>query len=173
VEALVTGVEAEPFVVLIERSIDPAYRLARAILQDETEAEDAVQDACLAAWRQRSSLRDRDRFGAWFDRIVINGCRDRLRSRSRQRVRAIALQQRWQEPIAGPPDAADVDVALDLALDGLDPDHRIVVLLRYWQDLPLEAIAERLGVPLGTVKSRLHYAHHTLKTTLEASHGRV
>jgi RNA polymerase sigma-70 factor (ECF subfamily) len=174
VEAVVAGVDSEPVSVLIERSVDHAFRLARAILLDEMEAEDAVQDACLTAWRRRASLRDRERFAPWFERILINGCRDRLRSRSRRRVRALALQESWHEPTEGPPrlpGTGDDDPALDLALDDLDPDHRIVVLLRYWQDLPLDAIADRLDVPVGTVKSRLHYAHRSLKASLEASHG--
>ena len=170
-EAVVVGAQADPFGTLVERSLSSSYRLARAILLDDTEAEDAVQDACLVAWRQRSSLRDLDRVGPWFDRILINGCRDRLRSRRRQRVRALALQGAWREPVEGPPGVGELDAVLDAALDALDPDHRIVVLLRYWQDLPLDAIAERLGVPLGTIKSRLHSAHRTLQSSLEASHG--
>ena len=79
----------------IEGQVDRGYRLARAILTDEREAEDAVQDACLTAWQKGGSLRDQDRFDAWFERVLINGCRDRLRRRQRQRVRAIALQSAW------------------------------------------------------------------------------
>lgn len=156
----------------IEQSIDRGYRLARAILADDREAEDALQDACLTAWRRADSLRDPDRFQPWFDRILINGCRDRLRGRQRQRVRTIALQTAWRaggEGLAADP--ASRDVELDDAFDRLDPDHRIVVLLRYWQDLTVEDIAERLGLPSGTVKSRLHYALKTMRTTLEAPRG--
>jgi RNA polymerase sigma-70 factor, ECF subfamily len=171
VEAIAVIGEQDIVVNLVRQHLTVAYRLARAILLDDHEAEDAVQDACLIAWRRRSTLRDPDRFGAWFDRILINGCRDRLRSRQRQRVRAIALQAGWHER-TDPAPAAD-DLGLDEALDRLDPDHRIVVLLRYWQDLSLESIADRLGVPLGTVKSRLHYALRTLRTRLEATDGRA
>ena len=153
----------------IEQNLLAAYRLARAILLDDAEAEDAVQDACLAAWRHRSSLRDPDRFRAWFDRILINGCRDRLRRRRRQQVRAIALETA-SASLPDPPTQGDGH--LDAALDGLDLDHRLVILLRYWQDLPLEAIAERLGIPVGTVKSRLHYALRAMRTRMEAADGR-
>ncbi len=158
----------------IEQSLDRGYRLARAILADEREAEDALQDACMTAWRRGDSLRDPDRFQAWFERILINGCRDRLRGRQRQRVRSIALQAAWLAEGEGmAPDPAGRDGVLDDAFDRLDPDHRIVVLLRFWQDLTVEDIAERLGLPAGTVKSRLHYALRTLRTSLEASHGRA
>jgi RNA polymerase sigma factor (sigma-70 family) len=170
VETVAARDAADDFVGLIERRIDPAYRLARAILADEAEAEDAVQDACIAAWRRRRSLRERTSFDPWFDRIVINGCRDRLRVRQRQRVRAIALV----EQVRLQPEAvfADRDDGLDEAFDGLDRDHRVVVLLRFWLDLPLADIAERLDIPLGTVKSRLHHALRAIRARLEATDGR-
>ncbi len=160
----------------IELELDQSFSLARAILGDEGEAEDAVQDACLAAWQRATSLRDPDRFGAWFGRILVNGCRDRLRRRQRQQVRAIALQAEWAGEAGGPDPAAWMAGSnrdLDAAFDRLDADHRIVVLLRFWQDLGLDEIADRLGLPLGTVKSRLHYALRTLRMDLEATDGRV
>ena len=165
----VAGRDGDDFEARLAQHVRVAYRLARAILLDDAEAEDAVQDACLAAWRRRSSLRDSAAFTTWFDRILINACRDRLRSRQRRQVRAINLQAAWQEPSESP---ANGDDRLDAALDRLDLDHRLVVLLRYWLDLPLEAIAERLGIPTGTVKSRLHYAMAALRTGMEAGDGR-
>lgn len=161
--------QPDPFVALVEDGLGPGYRLARAILLDDQEAEDAVQDACLAAWRKRNSLRQSERFGAWFDRILINACRDRIRRRRREQRRATALAAAWSDPLGAPaPDSAE----LDEALDALDLDHRLVVLLRYWRDLPLDRIAERLDIPLGTVKSRLHYALRAMREQLEAPHGR-
>lgn len=160
----------------IELELDRSFSLARAILGDEGEAEDAVQDACLTAWQRANSLRDPDRFEAWFGRILVNGCRDRLRRRQRQQVRAIALQAEWRGEAGGPDPAAASHLSerdLDAAFDRLDPDHRTVVLLRFWQDLALDEIADRLDVPLGTVKSRLHYALRLLRTDLEATDGRV
>jgi RNA polymerase sigma-70 factor, ECF subfamily len=67
---------------------------------------------------------------------------------------------------------ADRDDGLDEAFDALDPDHRVVVLLRFWLDLPLGEIADRLGIPLGTVKSRLHHALRAIRARLEATDGR-
>ncbi len=145
-------------------ALDRAYRLAGLLLADAPEAEDAVQDALITAWRSFDSLHDPTRFGAWFDRILVNGCRDRLRRR--KVVRFI--------PIDGGIDASDIDPfkafierdALLAGLGRLTPDERIVVVLRFWADLRLESIAERLGWPLGTVKSRLHRALERLRETL-------
>jgi RNA polymerase sigma-70 factor (ECF subfamily) len=122
------------------------------------------RDAFTAAWRQRASLRDLDKFEAWFSRILINTCRDRLRRRTRARhiVNAAA-----PEPVADPARAAlDRDV-LGRALAALAPDLRIVVVLRYWMDLTVDDIAERLGIPAGTVKSRLHSSMRQLRSAVE------
>jgi len=155
----------EAFATLTRRHVDAAFRLAWAILGSTGDAEDAVQDAFAVAWRKRSSLREPARFEAWFQRILVNTCRERLRSRARSRVREVDAV----------PDLATADgtpgiglrVAVGGALAGLDADHRIVVVLRYWADLTIDEIAERVGVPAGTVKSRLHYALRTLQPWLE------
>jgi RNA polymerase sigma factor (sigma-70 family) len=166
-------------VVVTERAIDvsglvtarvaDAFRLARAILLDDAEAEDAVQEASLAAWRRRDTLRDQARFEPWFDRILINQCRDQLRRR--RRAVHVAAPPIGFEP-AGPRPETGTDADLDRALDMLDADHRIVVLLRYWQDRSVDDIADRVGIPAGTVKSRLHHALRAMRASLEASHGR-
>jgi RNA polymerase sigma factor (sigma-70 family) len=155
--------------VLVMARVGESYRLARAILLDDGEAEDAVQEASLAAWRHRGSIRDAERFDAWFDRILVNQCRDQLRRR-RRAVRIAAPPIGFDVGAAAPETGTDAD--LDRALDALDPDHRIVILLRYWQDRTVDDIAERVGIPAGTVKSRLHHALKTLRASLEASHGR-
>lgn len=145
--------------------IDRAYRLAGFILADAREAEDATQDALARAWRKRSSLRGLDSAQAWFDRILVNVCRDRLRQR-RPHVR-------WAEMDEGLPSPAADPFAILLARDtvlraitGLPVDQRIALVLRYWADLPVDAIADRLGIPAGTVKSRLHYAMRALRAAL-------
>lgn len=154
---------------LVMARVGDAYRLARAILMDDGEAEDAVQEASLAAWRQRDSLRDATRFDAWFERILVNQCRDQLRRR-RRAVKVAAPPVGYEPAAASPETGTDAD--LDRALDALDVDHRIVVLMRYWQDRTVEDIADRVGIPAGTVKSRLHHALRVLRANLEASHGR-
>lgn len=154
---------------LVLAHLNDAYRLARAILLDDHEAEDAVQEASLLAWRRQRSLRDRGSFGAWFDRILVNHCRDRLRKR--RRAVQIAAPPIGFEPAAPRLDTG-TDADLDRAIDALDFDHRIVVILRYWQDRTVDDIAARLGIPSGTVKSRLHHGLRAIRTSLEASHGR-
>ena len=155
---------------LVLARLDDSFRLARAILLDDGEAEDAVQEASLSAWRRRSSLRDMDRFDAWFDRILVNQCRDQLRKR-RRAVKVAAPPIGFEAPATPPETGTDAD--LDRAIDALDVDHRIVVLMRYWQDRTVDDIAGRLGIPAGTVKSRLHNALKHLRGHLEASHGRT
>lgn len=157
----------EAFEALSDRCLDGSYRLAAVILRDEIEAQDVVHDSVLLAWRKFGSLRDPDRFDAWFGRIVLNRCRDRLRVRGRGRVReaelgaAMALGRRDEFAQVARRDA------IAAAFPTLDPDLQLVVALRFYRDLQLEAIAEVLGIPLGTVKSRLHTGLKRLRTELE------
>jgi RNA polymerase sigma-70 factor (ECF subfamily) len=154
---------------LVLAHVGDAYRLARAILLDDHEAEDAVQEASLSAWRKQGSLRDPARFEAWFDRILVNHCRDRLRKRRRAVV--IAAPPVGFDPAAPRPETG-TDADLDRAIAALDAEHRIVVVLRYWQDRTVDEIADRVGIPSGTVKSRLHHALRSIRGHLEASHER-
>jgi RNA polymerase sigma-70 factor (ECF subfamily) len=147
-------------------ALDRAYRLAGLLLADGHEAEDAVQDALATAWQSFDTLRDPNRFGPWFDRILVNGCRDRLRRRSL--VRFVAIDGEAERPARDPFQAFVERDALLAGLADLTPDERIVVVLHFWADLPLEDVAERLGWPLGTVKSRLHRALGRLRKGLAA-----
>jgi RNA polymerase sigma-70 factor, ECF subfamily len=152
-----TGAGEAWFEVLGPAELGRAFRLACFVLGDARDAEDATQDAISRAWARRDQLRDRERGQAWFDQILVNTCRQRLRQR-RPRVRWLSIEP---DVIAQAKDPFAQVIARDevlRALDLLTTEHRLVVVLRYWADLPLEAIAERLETPLGTVKSRLHYA---------------
>jgi len=163
----VTDTRPELLASRVVARVEPAYRLARAILLDDEDAADVVQDACVTAWARAQGLRDVDRFDAWFDRIVVNLCRDRIRRR--RLIRTIPARN-----LLGPtePSSPETDPDLDAALDSLGADHRIVVLLRYWQDLTVDEIARRLEIRSGTVKSRLHYALRMIRTRLEMTDGR-
>ena len=155
---------AQAFLRLADHHLDAAYRLARAILRDSTDAQDATHDVFEQAWRKWSTLRDPSRFEPWFDRILVNTCRDRLRSSRRQAVDISAeVAIASGDPFA---QAHDRDVVAN-AIATLPPEHRIVVALRYYRDLQVEAIASRLGIPEGTVNSRLHYALKRLHAAID------
>ena len=153
---------------MMDEGLDRAFRLAGLILGDRVEAEDATQEALYSAWRSAASLRDPDGFGAWFDRILVNACRDRLRRRNR--VRWIALEEARESVVVADPfrAIADRDEVLQ-AMARLSDDERIVVLLHYWDDLTLEGVAARVGWPTGTVKSRLHRALESMRATLSGN----
>jgi RNA polymerase sigma-70 factor (ECF subfamily) len=159
---------ADAFRRLVDRSLDASYRLAAVILNDRIEAEDAVHDAAVAAWRGFDDLRDPARFDAWFRRILVNGCRDRLRARARHRVVDVGrdLVETEHPRVSDASETTAVRDALSRALAGLDPDHQVVVAMRFHADLTVPAIAEALGIPEGTVKSRLHHALGRLRAAM-------
>ena len=144
------------FVRLAGRHIDGAYKLAGYLLGDAGEAEDAMQEALTRAWRAWPRLREPESVGPWLDRIVANVCKTRIGAR--KRVRSVAFDDEMEVHAPDPFRATLSRDAVGRALERLSPDQRVVVVLRYWRDMPLEQIALRLDVPLGTVKSRLHYA---------------
>jgi RNA polymerase sigma-70 factor (ECF subfamily) len=144
-----------------------SYRLATLVLRDRDEAEDATQEAIARAWSGWQTLRDQNRFDAWFDRILVNVCRNRMR-RART-IRVVALDDAYDAPAADSHGATIARLALEPAFARLTPEQRIIVVLRYWRDLPVDAIAERLAIPPGTVKSRLHYALKSLREAIESS----
>jgi RNA polymerase sigma factor (sigma-70 family) len=153
------------FLRLADDHLDAAYRLARAILRDATDAQDATHDAFEQAWRKWSTLRDPARFEPWFDRILVNTCRDRLRAGRRLPMDiSVEVAAAGGDPFA---QAHDRDV-LATALVSLSPEHRVVVALRFYRDLPVDEIASRLDIPAGTVQSRLHYALKRLHVALDA-----
>jgi RNA polymerase sigma-70 factor (ECF subfamily) len=156
------------FEALADAELDGAYRLAGVILGDRWQAEDATHDAVVQAWLRFGSLRDRDRFGAWFQRILVNVCRDRMRQRAR---RPIAVGGDVDPAVADEANAIDDRLALDRAFADLSPDHRLTLVLRYYADLPVDKIASLLGVPAGTVKSRIHVAVGRMREALGADEG--
>lgn len=150
---------------LADQHLEASYRLACAILGNPAEARDATHDAFVQAWRKWSTLRDPRLFEHWFDRIVVNTCRNRLKRASRWQI-----QQLYDDVATQPGDPMgtllDREV-LSAALAKLSPDHRVVVALRFYRDLTIEEIARRLGIRPGTAQSRLHYAMKRLHAALD------
>ena len=156
------GVVELAFAAMAERELAGAYRTALLVLGDAAEAEDAVQETLFRAWQRWDQLRDETRAGAWFGRILLNACRDRLRS-PRREVHWIGDQRAADTPFA----FAERD-ALGAAMRTMDMDQRIVLVLRYYLDLSVEEIAARTGAPEATVRSRLRLALSAARAAYEA-----
>jgi RNA polymerase sigma-70 factor (ECF subfamily) len=159
---------AAAFRRLVGAELDRAYRLAAVILGDRFDAEDAVHDAAVSAWSRWRDLRDPERFEAWFGRILVNACRDRLRRRRRRAIEVIRAPVQAEHPLLS--DGSDARALRDLirgALDELSADERIVVVLRFEADMTVPAIGGLVGIPEGTVKSRLHHAIVKLRAAIE------
>ena len=146
---------------------DRLHATAQHILHDSPRADDAAQDAMVEMWRRLPTLREADSFEAWAYRILVRGAFAEARRRSRWSPLAL-LERALRTTEPDPADRiADRD-QLDRALDGLPLGHRAVVVLKYFADLSNAQIAEAVGIPEGTVRSRLHYAIAAMRATLEA-----
>jgi len=159
----------EAFRNLADLHLQGAYGLARVILGNAADAEDATHDAFVTAWRNWPTLRDPALFNRWFDRILVNTCRNRLRRNARWRSQDLTADVGRARDELGQIHDRD---ALGAAIAGLSIDHRLVIALRFYRDLTVEEIASRLGVRPGTVKSRLHYALKRLHGRLDPADGR-
>ncbi len=137
------------------------------ILRDIALAEDATQQALLNIWRDLPQLRDPARFDAWSYRLLVRACYAEARQK-RQWAPNLRLLP-VDEPMAADGLGAIVDRdQLERGFRRLSLDHRTVVVLHHYLDLPLDQVAETLGVPIGTVASRLHYAMRGLRAALDA-----
>lgn len=147
-----------------------AFRVAHGVLRNTADAEDVAQEALLRAYQSFDRLRDRNRFSGWLVRISFRLALDRLRS-AKRRARRDAL---WSQPAHLPPPATAEDVAasnqfqghLERALEELPEKLRLVLLLSAMDGYTIEEIARMIGVPLGTVKSRIFIARKKLAEKL-------
>jgi RNA polymerase sigma-70 factor (ECF subfamily) len=143
------------------------HAVAHRILRDTYLAEDATQQALLNVWRDLPQLRDPARFDAWSYRLLVRACYAEAR-RTRRWAPNLRLLPA-EEPAA--PEGLSMVVDRDQLERGfrrLSIDHRAVVVLHHYLDLPLDEVADVLGVPVGTVRSRLHHAMRGLRAALEA-----
>ncbi|MDD3412339.1 MAG: RNA polymerase sigma factor [Eubacteriales bacterium] len=138
------------------------YRTACAMLWNDADAADAMQECILKAWRKQDSLRDPERFSAWTMRILINECRNVQR---RGRYRAVPLEEAMseREPVGG----ETIDLGLRQALRALPPKLRLPLLLHHMDGYSLEEIAGMLRLPVSTIKGRLYEARKRLRALLE------
>ena len=161
------GGDRDAFAELQRGTIDRLYAIARLILRDGDSAQDATQEAYIAAWRRLSGLRDPDRFEPWLRRLLVNACYQEARSAKRRataegRVRPIDTE-------AADPATATADRdQLARAFGALAPEQRALIVMHYHLGLPMQETALILGLPLGTVKSRLNRTKQQMRATLEA-----
>jgi RNA polymerase sigma-70 factor (ECF subfamily) len=140
--------------------------VSNRILRDRSTAEDATQQALLSIWQDLPQLRDPSRFDAWSYRLLVRACYAQA-SQNRRWTPNIRLMPA-QEPRTADATGNLVDRdQLDRAFRRLSLDHRTVVVLHHYLDLPLNQVADALGIPVGTVASRLHYAMLGLRAALE------
>ncbi|QNL44012.1 RNA polymerase sigma factor [Oscillibacter hominis] len=149
------------FSYLYDQFAPAALRLSAAITRRQDLAEDAVQEAFLRAYRKGHQCTDPDRFRPWFFRIVINESRRILR----KNLGVTALDADFPTPSFA--EGSDRSLAIAEALDRLSPEHRSVLVLRFLLDLSEREISEILKKPVGTVKSRIHYAKEALAQQLK------
>jgi RNA polymerase sigma-70 factor (ECF subfamily) len=142
------------------------YAVAARILRDPYAAEDAVQEALIRAWRDLRALRDPDRFDAWLNRLLVHACADQGRKARRRRAEVTALDIDHAEHADDVGSVGDRD-ELERAFLELSVEHRSVLVLVHYLGLPAVEVAQLLGVPTGTVASRLHYATRQMRAILK------
>jgi RNA polymerase sigma-70 factor, ECF subfamily len=156
------------FTELVGITGDRCYAIAYRVLRDHHRVQDAVQHAYLQAWRELPSLRDPERFEAWLYRLLINSCYEEARRHRRWTTRVQSLPLGGSIEPVGEDSAVTVEErdSLDRAFSRLTPEQRAVFVLHHHVGAPLALIAEIVGAPVGTVKSRLHYASRILRDSL-------
>lgn len=154
------------FSELTRLSIRKLYAVARLILRDQERAEDATQEALVAAWRDLSALRDPDRFEAWLHRMLVRQCyREARRERRRREVEGQV------RPLDHTPDPGHQNALRDELERGfarLPVEQRTVLVLHHYVGYSFPEIAEALGIPVGTAKSRVHRATAAMRAALQA-----
>ena len=159
--------DEQAFASLAVAAGDRLHAVAHRILRDVDLAEDATQQALLTIWRDLPQLRDPARLDAWSYRVLVRACYAEGRRTRRWAPNVRLLLAGEPETAEGLSSVVDRD-QLERGFRRLSIDHRAVVVLHHYLDLPLEAVAETLGVPLGTVRSRLLHAMRGLRAALDA-----
>lgn len=159
--------DRDAFASLVHQVSDSLFAVAFRVLRDTGLAEDALQNALVSAWRELPQLRDSQRFDAWIHRILIHACYAESR-RGRLRAASIGVLDISR---ASTPDSsrelADRD-EIERAFRHVPLDQRAVFVLHHYVGLPLVEVAETLGIPAGTARSRLHYATRSLRSAMLA-----
>jgi RNA polymerase sigma-70 factor (ECF subfamily) len=167
------GGDHDAFSALATGLIGGLHTTARLILRDVERADDAVQDALMAAWLDIRGVRDPDRFEAWLHRLLVRSCYKVARSHHRRQLAEVPLSP-TDAPIA--PDGAGsfaVRDQLERGFRRLPPEQRAVLVLHHYLGFSDGDAADVLDIPLGTLKSRLNRATQALRAALEADERQV
>lgn len=159
--------DREAFSELMRASASKQYAVASLILRDRSRAQDVVQDAFVAAWKGIAGLRDPEAWDAWLHRLTVRHCFQSVRREKKRRT--VELHIVLDREPASPHDSVADIVQRDLLereLDRLPMEQRAVIVLRFFADLPLDAVADILGIPIGTAKSRQHRGLEAMRTSL-------
>jgi RNA polymerase sigma-70 factor (ECF subfamily) len=159
--------DKEAYADLASGIADRFLGVARRILRDFDLAEDATQQALLSIWQDLPQLRDPARFDAWSYRLLVRACYAEGRKKRRWASNLRLLPTDEPAHHGGVGAVVDRD-QLDRAFRRLSLDHRTVVVLHHYLDLPIDRVADTLGIPLGTANSRLHYAMRGLRAAIDA-----
>ncbi len=159
--------DRDAFAILARTHGDRLMAIAYRILRDVGRAEDAVQQTLVIAWRELPSLRDPDRFDAWLQRLLVNASYAEAR---RWRTWSANVRVLEIDGPAGPDEALPLDDRdrIERGFRRLPPDQRAILVFTHYLGLAPTEIAERLGIPVGTARSRLHYAHRAMRAAIEA-----
>ena len=158
--------DREAFGVLAAGAVDRLYAIARLILRDTELAEDATQEALVRAWRDLPTLRDVERFDAWLYRLTVRSCADIGRHLRRWRTEVTVLPVEPAEP-DGTAGLADRDL-IERGLRRLTVPQQTILVLTFYVGLTPSEAADALQIPVGTAKSRLHYAIEALRVAIAA-----
>lgn len=162
---LAQGGSVEAFARVIQLYERTLYGLARTYVGRDEDCADVVQDTVMKAFRAIRTLREPAYFKTWMIQILINECRQWQRKKKRSPTVELSLLQIEEIAVQAPYEA----IELTEAVWKLEHELRSVVWLHYYEDLPIKQVALRVGVPEGTVKSRLHRARVLLAEELESS----
>ena len=157
------------FSELAGAAIGGLYHVAHLILRDPDRANDAVQDALFSAWRDIRALRDPDRFDAWLHRLTVRACYRVARKERRRSVAELDLMEMHDTPsVEDDQRLLAIRDQLERAFLYLSTEERAVLVLHYFLDLSVAEAADIMGIPLGTMKSRLSRATQALRSALDA-----
>ena len=162
--------DREAFAILARTHSDRLYAIAQRILRDAGLAEDALQQALVTPWRELPALRDPDKFLAWSTRALVHECYAEARRRTRhdRHVRIRVSRPTLRRGLSTRSPRSPTATSWNRAFRRLPDDQRAVLVLHHYLGLEPTEIAQTLGVPAGTVRSRLHYAHRAMRAALEA-----